>query len=194
MNNECIDAIVLAIKYYEDEGNFSQAARNHEKVGEVFESNGNLEKAIEHLLAAIDYFEGESQDSFATKCYEKLAKIYVRQGEYIKAYDFFRKLASFSSGGGNLRRYSINSYLLNAGLCVICTGDEVKLKTETESISLEYFDFKDTDENKCLMAIVEALTNNNLNDLDNVISENSSLFQSDPFSLSLLDIMKKSIK
>jgi alpha-soluble NSF attachment protein len=65
------------------------------------------------------------KQALANKLWLKTADLVALEGkDYYKAIELYEKVAK-SSINNNLMRWSVKEYLLKAGICHLCTGDEV---------------------------------------------------------------------
>jgi alpha-soluble NSF attachment protein len=66
-----------------------------------------------------------SQQALANKLWLKTADLVALEGkDYYKAIELYEKVAK-TSIQNNLMRWSVKEYLLKAGICQLCTGDQV---------------------------------------------------------------------
>lgn len=119
----CLDK---AIAHYCSKGNFRRAATHKQNLGDLFEvelgDNGRAAAAYEE---AAGWYESDNADALANKLWLKTADLVALEGkDYYKAIDLYEKVAK-SSISNNLMRWSVKEYLLKAGICHLCTGDEV---------------------------------------------------------------------
>jgi len=65
------------------------------------------------------------QQALANKLWLKTADLVALEGkDYYKAIELYEKVAK-TSIQNNLMRWSVKEYLLKAGICQLCTGDQV---------------------------------------------------------------------
>lgn len=65
------------------------------------------------------------QQALANKLWLKTADLVALEGkDYYKAISLYEKVAK-TSISNNLMRWSVKEYLLKAGICQLCTGDQV---------------------------------------------------------------------
>jgi len=62
-----------AIELYLEMGRFQIAAKHHQTIGEMLESDGDLNTAIQHYEQAAEYFKGEESNAAASACMKKVA-------------------------------------------------------------------------------------------------------------------------
>jgi alpha-soluble NSF attachment protein len=67
--------------------------------------------------------------ALANKLWLKTADLVALEGkDYYKAIELYEKVAR-TSISNNLMRWSVKEYLLKAGICQLCTGDQVGVNT-----------------------------------------------------------------
>jgi len=67
--------------------------------------------------------------ALANKLWLKTADLVALEGkDYYKAIELYEKVAK-TSISNNLMRWSVKEYLLKAGICQLCTGDQVGVNT-----------------------------------------------------------------
>jgi alpha-soluble NSF attachment protein len=82
-----------AIEIYTDMGRFTMAARHHQNIAEIYESEvGDLEQAVKHYEQASDYFRGEESNSSANKCILKVAQYAAQLQDYEKAINIYEQV------------------------------------------------------------------------------------------------------
>jgi alpha-soluble NSF attachment protein len=73
-----------------------------------------------------------TKQALANKLWLKTADLVALEGkDYYKAIEIYEKVAK-SSISNNLMRWSVKEYLLKAGICQLCTGDQVGVNTALE--------------------------------------------------------------
>lgn len=56
---EAVSCLLKAIEIYTDMGRFSIAAKHHQTIAEIYESEvADLDRAVQHYEQAADYFKG----------------------------------------------------------------------------------------------------------------------------------------
>jgi alpha-soluble NSF attachment protein len=70
-----------------------------------------------------------TKQALANKLWLKTADLVALEGkDYYKAIELYEKVAK-TSISNNLMRWSVKEYLLKAGICQLCTGDQVGVTT-----------------------------------------------------------------
>ena len=68
-------------------GRFTIAAKHHQTIAELFESQtADLDKAMQHYEQAAEYFRGEESHSSANKCMLKVKQVF---GHSVTLYQFY---------------------------------------------------------------------------------------------------------
>lgn len=73
-------------------GRFTMAAKHHQSIAEMYESEAvDLERAVHHYEQAADYFRGEESNSSANKCLLKVAQYAAQLENYEKAIQIYEQ-------------------------------------------------------------------------------------------------------
>lgn len=76
-------------------GRFVMAAKYHQSIAEMYESDPNtLTKTIQHYEQAADYFKGEESVSSANKCMLKVAQYAAQMEDYEKAISIYEQVSN----------------------------------------------------------------------------------------------------
>ena len=90
---EAAASLQKAIDIYTDMGRFNIAAKHHQSVAELFETEAaDLDKAMQHYETAADYFKGEESNSSANKCMLKVAQYAAQLENYDKAIKIYEQV------------------------------------------------------------------------------------------------------
>ncbi len=122
-SDKALSCLTKAIEIFTDLGKFSIAAKQHQKLAEIYESSkpANIYLAIQHYEQAADYFNGEGSDISANKCLAKVAQYSAQLGNYQKAIQIYEKVAYTYLGSNNsLSKYCVTEYFFRAALCHLC--------------------------------------------------------------------------
>lgn len=91
---EAISCLLKAIEIYTDMGRFTMAAKHHQNIAEMYESDAvDLERAVHHYEQAADYFRGEESNSSANKCLLKVAQYAAQLENYDKAIQIYEQVS-----------------------------------------------------------------------------------------------------
>lgn len=90
---EAASCLIKAIEIYTDMGRFTMAAKHHQSIAEMYESEAvDLELAVHHYEQAADYFRGEESISSANKCLLKVAQYAAQLKNYEKAIQIYEQV------------------------------------------------------------------------------------------------------
>ncbi|KAL5113888.1 vesicular-fusion protein S17 [Pleosporales sp. CAS-2024a] len=137
----CLDK---AIMHYCSKGNFRRAATHKQNLAELYEVElGDNVRAGAAYEEAAGWYEADNAEvnkpeisefldktnpfnqALANKLWLKTADLVALEGkDYYKAIELYEKVAK-TSMQSNLMRWSVKEYLLKAGICQLCTGDQV---------------------------------------------------------------------
>ena len=93
---EAISCLLKAIEIYTDMGRFTMAAKHHQSIAEMYESEAvDLERAVHHYEQAADYFRGEESNSSANKCLLKVAQYAAQLENYEKAIQIYEQASCY---------------------------------------------------------------------------------------------------
>lgn len=107
--SEAVNCLLKAIEIYTDMGRFTMAAKHHQSIAEMYESESvDLDRAVHHYEQAADYFRGEESNSSANKCLLKVAQYAAQLENYDKAIQIYEQVRStsleFHSESRNLQK------------------------------------------------------------------------------------------
>lgn len=119
----CLDK---AIAHYCSKGSFRRAATHKQNLAELYETElGDNTRASAAYEEAAGWYESDNAEALANKLWLKTADLVALEGkDYYKAVELYEKVAK-TSIQNNLMRWSVKEYLLKAGICQLCTGDQV---------------------------------------------------------------------
>jgi alpha-soluble NSF attachment protein len=120
---KCLDK---AIVHYCSKGNFRRAATHKQNLAELYEVElGDNTRAAAAYEEAAGWYESDNAEALANKLWLKTADLVALEGkDYYKAIELYEKVSK-TSIQNNLMRWSVKEYLLKAGICQLCTGDQV---------------------------------------------------------------------
>jgi len=193
-NYKCaIEYLQRAVTYYAEEGRFSIAAKNQKEIAEIYESESDYENCMEGFEKAATYYEGENSPSSANGCLLKVAQYAAQVEKYDKAVELYEKVAS-SSLDNTLLKWNVKNYLLNAGLCLFCTGDIVSAKRGLSKYQDLDSSFASTREFKLLSSIAKACEESDVEQFTAAVVDYDSTSKLDNWKTSILLRIKTSIK
>ncbi|KAF5304508.1 hypothetical protein FQR65_LT07935 [Abscondita terminalis] len=190
--NEAVNCMLKAIEIYTDMGRFTLAAKHHQSIAEMYETDAvDLERVVEHYEQAADYFRGEESNSSANKCLLKVALYSAQLENYQKAIAIYEQVA-LSSLESPLLKYSVKEYLFRAALCHLCV-DLLNAQHALERYLPLYPTFKDSREYKLLQTLIEHLEEQNVDSFTDAVKEYDSMARLDQWYTTILLRIKKQI-
>jgi alpha-soluble NSF attachment protein len=192
-SEDAIVAMQKAMEMYTKEARFQQGAKTCREIAELYENMGETVKAAEAYEQAADLYDGEDAKSHANQCRAKVAEFAALAGDFNRAIDLFEKVASVSLEN-KLLRYGAKEFLLRAGLCRVCLGDEVGASRALEKYKSLDSSFNDSREAKLLEKVILAVQENDEEAFTDAVAEYDSLSKLDPWKTSILLKIKKNLK
>lgn len=90
---EAVKCLLKVIEIYTDMGRFTMAAKQHQSIAEMYETEFvDYERAIHHYQQAADYFRGEESNASANKCMLKVAQYSAQLENYPKAVQIYEEV------------------------------------------------------------------------------------------------------
>ncbi|KAJ6315960.1 hypothetical protein OIU78_019273 [Salix suchowensis] len=188
-----ISCYLQAVDIYVDMGRYSMAAKYCKEIGELYELEQNIDKAILYFEKAADYFEFQESSSLANKCKLKVAEISAQLEQYQKAIQIYEDVAR-QSLNNNLLKYGVRGHLLNAGICQLCRGDVVAITNALEQYENLDPTFSRTREYKFLSDLATAIDEEDVPQLTSIIKEFDSISKLDSWKVALLLKVKNALK
>lgn len=189
---DAIGNLKQAVIYFNDLGRLSIAAKHVKECGELFEKEGRADEALAAYQEAGDLYAGEENSSTANACKLKVAELSAVVGKYTEAIQCFEDVAK-QAMSNNLLRFSVKGYLLNSGICRLCSQnpDEVK-------IALDRYDdidpgFAGSREHKLLLEITDAAELGDQDQFAQSLAEYDAMSRLDPWKTKLLLVAKQKI-
>lgn len=190
--NEAVNCLLKAIEIYTDMGRFTMAAKHHQSIAEMYESESvDLDRAVHHYEQAADYFRGEESNSSANKCLLKVAQYAAQLENYDKAIQIYEQVAS-SSLESSLLKYSAKEYFFRAALCHLCV-DVLNAQHAIERYQEQYPAFQDSREYKLIKTLIEHLEEQNLEGYTEAVKEYDSISRLDSWYTTILLRIKKQV-
>lgn len=189
---EAVNCLLKAIEIYLEMGRFTMAAKHHQSIAEMYESEAvDLERAVHHYEQASDYFRGEESNSSANKCLLKVAQYAAQLENYEKAIQIYEQVAS-SSLESSLLKYSAKEYFFRAALCHLCV-DVLNAQHAIERYEQQYPAFQDSREYKLIKTLIEHLEEQNLEGFTEAVKEYDSISRLDQWYTTVLLRIKKQV-
>jgi len=152
----------------------------------------DLEKAIVAYEQAAEWYQGEESKSAANNCLLKVALFAAQLEQYDKAIKIYEQIA-IASIDVPLLRFSVKDYFFRAGLCHLCTGDQVG----TNRALTKYNDldptFQSTKEAQFLKNIAAAVEAGDVETFTNHVVDFDNFMKLDNWKTSTLLKIKRSI-
>ncbi|CAB3233860.1 unnamed protein product [Arctia plantaginis] len=190
--NEAVSTLLKAIEIYTDMGRFTVAAKQHQNIAELYETECvDLSRAMQHYEQAADYFRGEESTSSANKCMLKLAQYAAQLEHYDKAIQIYEQIAK-SSLDNSLLKYSAKEYMFRAALCHLCV-DILNAQHALEKYCALYPAFTDTRECKLIKELIEHLEEQNVDAFTEAVKTYDSISRLDQWYTTMLVRIKKQI-
>lgn len=190
--NEAVSCLLKAIEIYTDMGRFTMAARHHQNIAEIYETEApDLEQAVKHYEQAGDYFRGEESNSSANKCTLKVAQYAAQLQDYEKAINIYEQVAG-SSLESSLLKYSAKEYFFRAALCHLCV-DVLNAQHALEKYVQQYPAFQDSREYKLLQVLMEHMEEQNVDGFTEAVKDYDSISRLDQWYTTILLRIKKTV-
>ncbi|KAK7835745.1 alpha-soluble nsf attachment protein [Quercus suber] len=186
----CLDQ---AVNIFLDIGRHNMAAKHCKEIGELYEPEHNIEKAIVYFERAAELFEHAEATTSANQCKQKVAEFSAQLEQYQKAIVIYEEIAR-QSINNNLLKYGVRGHLLNAGLCQLCRGDIVAITNALERYQDLDPTFSRTREYKFLADVAATVDEEDIVKFTNVVREFDSMTPLDPWKTTLLLRVKESLK
>jgi len=177
---EAAASLQKAIDIYTDMGRFTIAAKHHETIAGIFESEvADLDKAMQHYEQAADYFKGEESNSSANKCMLKVAQYAATLENYTKAIQIYEQVAA-SALESNLLKYSAKEHFFRASLCHLCI-DTLNAQHAVIKYEEQYPAFGDSREAKLIKSLGETLEQQDVEAFTEAVKAYDSISRLDPW-------------
>ncbi|KAL6126812.1 hypothetical protein ACLB2K_074857 [Fragaria x ananassa] len=191
--NEAISCLEQGINLLCDIGRLNMAARYYKEIAELYESEQNIEKAIDFYEKAADFFQNEEVTTAANTCKLKVAQFAAQIEQYPKSIQIFEEIARHSLNN-NLLKYGVKGHLLNAGICQLCKGDPVAISNALEKYEELDPTFSGTREYRFLKDIAASLDEEDVGKFTDVVKEFDSMTALDSWKTTLLLRVKEKLK
>lgn len=182
-----------AVSLYTDMGRLGMAARQLREIAEVLEKEGNKEEAIMFYEQAGDLFHTENSTSEENKCNLKIAQFAAELERYPQAIDLYEQVAR-ASVDNNLLKYSAKGYLLNAGICQLCSADLITIRAAIERYKDIDVSFDSSREAKLLEDMADAVEAGDVEQFSTAVAEYDNLSRLDPWKTTMLVRVKRKIQ
>lgn len=187
-----ISSLQQAVQLYTDMGRLTMAARQLREIAELEEKEDHKEVAMEFYTQAADLFAGEESTADANKCRLKVAQFSAELNKYPEAVDIYEDIAK-GCVDNNLLKYSAKGYLLNAGICRLCSNDVWEVRSAVDKFSELDPNFAGSREDKFLRDLADAVEEGDVDKFTDVVADFDSLTRLDAWKTTLLLRVKKRI-
>eukprot|EP00092_Neocalanus_flemingeri_P020074 GFUD01021735.1.p1 GENE.GFUD01021735.1~~GFUD01021735.1.p1 ORF type:complete len:293 (+),score=130.18 GFUD01021735.1:118-996(+) len=189
---EAAASLQKAIDIYTDMGRFTIAAKHHQTVAELFESEAaDLDCAIQHYETAADYFKGEESTSSATKCLVKVAQYSAQLEKYDKAIQIYEQVAA-TALQSSLLKYSAKDHFFRASLCHLCV-DSINAQHAVSKYEEQHPAFGDSREAKLVKTLISEIENQDVEAFTEAVKQYDSISRLDAWYTTLLLRVKKGL-
>jgi len=189
---EAIASLQKAIDIYTDMGRFPIAAKHHQTIAEIFESElADFDKAMQNYEQAADYFKGEESISSANKCMLKVAQYAAQLENYDKAIQIYEQVAA-SALESPLLKYSAKEYFFKASICHLCV-DSLNAQHAIVKYEEQYPAFGDSREAKLIKTLVQHLEDQDVENFTEAVKGYDSISRLDTWYTTMLLRVKKQI-
>lgn len=183
---DSIHALQKAVEILVERGRFQSAASNQKQIAELYETDlVDIEKAMHAFELAADWYQAEDSNAQANSCWLKVATFAAQLDQFEKAIEKFEHVAS-ASMDNNLLKWSLRGYYLQSGLCVLCTGDLVRVQSSINRYLSNDVTFADSREYKFLQKLLDACEANDKEVFTEVIIDYDKLTKLDAWKTSIL--------
>ncbi|KAJ4791846.1 Alpha-soluble NSF attachment protein [Rhynchospora pubera] len=190
---DAAQALNQAVNLYMEMGRLNMAARYCKDLGEMYEQDQDLEKAIDFFERAGDLFMTEEGTTSANQCRQRVAQIAAQLEDYTKATKLLEEIAK-QQVNNNLLKYSAKGTLLNAGICQLCRGDPIAIANALERYQDLDPTFSGTREYRLLADLATSMDEGDIPKFTEAIREFDSMTRLDPWKTTLLLRAKKTIQ
>ncbi|ORZ02166.1 soluble NSF attachment protein [Syncephalastrum racemosum] len=188
-----IGALKDAIAIDKDAANFRNAAKHHQEIAEIYESDiVDLEGALQNWQEAAQLYMADDSQAMVNKCLLKVAYFSAQLEKYELAIEKFEEVAT-ASVDNQLTKWSLKEYFLKAGLCHLCTGDHVRTQRALERYCNMDITFENTREYKFLQSILECIEEDDLEMFTQKVYEFDQMTKLDQWKTSILLKIKKTM-
>eukprot|EP00741_Cyanophora_paradoxa_P022402 tig00021463_g21628.t1 len=183
--NDAVNCLKQAVDIFIDMGSWTQAAKFQKEIGELYESEEQLENAIDAFQVAADYYSGEDQMSAANQCLLKIAQYSAQLENYKKAIQVYEQVAK-QALDNNLLKWSAKDYFFRAGLCHLASGELEAAKRAVERYEQMDMGFSGTREQELLNHLAEAVEQRDLEEFTNRVYDYDQISKLDAWKTTIL--------
>jgi alpha-soluble NSF attachment protein len=189
---EAVASLQKAVDIYTDMGRFTIAAKHHQTIAEIFESEvADLDKAMQHYEQAADYFKGEESNSSANKCMLKVAQYAAQLENYDKAIQIYEQVAA-SALESSLLKYSAKEHFFRATLCHLCV-DALNAQHAITKYEEQYPAFGDSREAKLIKGLIAEIENQDIEAFTELVKQYDQISRLDTWYTTMLLRVKRTL-
>ncbi|XP_048495269.1 alpha-soluble NSF attachment protein 2 isoform X2 [Beta vulgaris subsp. vulgaris] len=192
-SKEAVSCLEQAVNSFLEIGRLNMAARYCKEIGDIFETEENLEQAIVWYDKAADLFQSEEVTTSANQNRQKVAQYSAQLEQYPKAIEIYEDIAR-QSINNSLLKYGVKGHLLNAGLCHLCKGDVVSINNALDKYQDLDPTFVGTREYKFLNGLASAIDEQDVAKFTDLVKEFDSMTPLDAWKTTLLLRVKEKLK
>ncbi|KAI8368306.1 soluble NSF attachment protein [Radiomyces spectabilis] len=188
-----VKALQEAITIDKDGANFRNAAKHHQEIAEIYESDViDLQGAMDNWDAAAHLYMADDSQAMVNKCLLKVAHFAAQLEQYDSAIEKFETVAT-NSVDNQLTKWSLKEYFLKAGLCYLCTQDTVRTRQALDKYVSMDLSFESTREYQFLQSILECVENGEVEIFTHKVYEFDQLTKLDNWKTTMLLRIKRTI-
>ncbi|KAK4761989.1 hypothetical protein SAY87_029873 [Trapa incisa] len=192
-SKEAIACLERAVNLFMEIGRLNMSARYYKEIAELYESEQNMQGAIDNFERAAELFESEEVTTSANQCKQKVAQFAAQLEQYQRAIEIYEAIARHSLNN-NLLKYGVKGHLLNAGICQLCKGDVIAISNALDRYEELDPTFSGTRECRLLKDIAAAIDEEDIVKFTDVVKEFDSMTPLDSWKTSLLLRVKEKLK
>jgi len=181
-----------AISLFTEIGKFGLAAKNAEKVGEMYEKDNNISDASRFFQQAADYYSGDNSSARANKCLEKVAYHVATLEDYSRGFDLFQKLGT-ESLDNNLLKFNAKNHFLHACFCVLAKNDMVAAQNAIDRFLEIDYSFADTRESKLVQELIDGCSDLDVDKFADALYSFDTVKKLTPWETSILLRVKNTL-
>ncbi|KAF8787996.1 beta-soluble NSF attachment protein-like [Argiope bruennichi] len=192
--NECEQCLVKAGEVYDDVGRGKTAAKQLMTLAELYEEQGNLQRAVEEYQKAADMFTTEQLASSTTKCLIKIATHSASLGDYDRARKLFEEIGT-EALNNSLLKYTANENYTKAGLCILANNpqDGKGLQEKIEEWKDTNPSFPGSRECNFLSKLALAVIKDDVDEFNEAIRSHESISRLSDWDNALLKTIRKNL-
>ncbi|SOV11609.1 SNAP protein (soluble N-ethylmaleimide-sensitive factor attachment protein), putative [Plasmodium sp. DRC-Itaito] len=191
---EAIKHIEEAVNMYATIGRFSNCGKCEKNIAEIYEDLYDFDNASKYYKKAAYYFEmDEYSKSVYTQCIVKYAELNSQYNhEYEDAISIFEKEAE-KALKSTLLQYGARDYYIKAGILHIVIGDLVNAKISIDKYCMNDPRFLNSREKKFLDNIIDAVTEQNVEEFEEIVHEYDRITKLDNWKVHFLYKIKSKL-